>query len=326
MPDKAATRYRRLHTLLTKIKDALRQYVEKSESEGRPADGGPCDDDIKEAAHLLHTFGLSAAGMRLIRSERKFIKGITDVFFCDYSRGMDAEQRAAMVKRFGPIPTPLDDADRHAELQKARHWAILGHADSFAKIIDELLDALIAACPAPASAGWPPPAEIVGLLNGGEFRRLTDDEFARLDAWLAANPKPVMHLSEIQRAGRDERTQLHGRLKALHKENARFMGEPGKKDALPGKTGRKRRRQTRPRRLTAKQTLTLELYGKHDSDIAAVARAMERSRATVHQHLQAAWRKLPELAPKKKTQRSRTHQLPTDGREQVNVSEDRRRR
>jgi len=90
-------------------------------------------------------------------------------------------------------------------------------------------------------------------------------------------------------------------------------------------TGGKLKKRTRRRRTAAVKPLTelqqqaVELYAKHNGRVADVAREMGVTHATVHGHLKAAWRKLPELVPKKVGKPAQTRRLPTDRRGQVNL-------
>jgi len=81
------------------------------------------------------------------------------------------------------------------------------------------------------------------------------------------------------------------------------------------KTKRRRTASTKP--LTELQKQALELYGEHNGRVGEIATAMNVTHSTVSQHLKAAWRKYPYLAPKKVSP-VRTQSLPTDRRGQVN--------
>ena len=94
--------------------------------------------------------------------------------------------------------------------------------------------------------------------------------------------------------------------------------------AKPGKRRRaKRRRTASVRPLTERQREAMELYGTYNGKIDLIANKMGISRATVSQHLDAAWRKLPQFAPKKTSPSGRTRRLPTDRRGQVDVPDNR---
>ena len=85
----------------------------------------------------------------------------------------------------------------------------------------------------------------------------------------------------------------------------------------------KRRRTAGTRLLTVLQSQALELLAKHQGDKQKGATEMHISRATFDQHLKAAWRKLPGMAPKQKTVgRKRTRRLSQDHRGQETVTGD----
>jgi hypothetical protein len=87
-----------------------------------------------------------------------------------------------------------------------------------------------------------------------------------------------------------------------------------------------KRRARRTKGLTPLQQRALELYAEHNGDIGLVSVAMGVTRPTVHGHLKAAWRKVPNLAPKDSRRANRTGSIPSDQRGQANIAEDRRRR
>jgi DNA-binding CsgD family transcriptional regulator len=85
--------------------------------------------------------------------------------------------------------------------------------------------------------------------------------------------------------------------------------------AKPGK----RRRNVATRPLTPRQSQCLQLYAIHNGAICKIAGEMKLTHSTVNQHLNAAWRKIPNLAPKKTKAAGRSQRLPTDHRGQANV-------
>jgi len=84
----------------------------------------------------------------------------------------------------------------------------------------------------------------------------------------------------------------------------------------------KRRRTAAVRPLTTLQQQAVSLYAKYNGRIIDIAREMGVTHTTVNQHLKAAWRKLPDLAPKKIGPAGKARRLPTDKRGQVDVSDD----
>jgi len=88
-----------------------------------------------------------------------------------------------------------------------------------------------------------------------------------------------------------------------------------------GKRRSKRRRTGGTRPLTPLQTQALELYGKHNGKLTDIAREMGIKHSTAHQHLQAGFRKVPGLAPKKAPSAGRTRRLPRDRRGQPTVAD-----
>ena len=81
-----------------------------------------------------------------------------------------------------------------------------------------------------------------------------------------------------------------------------------------------RRRRTRSNRpLTELQRQALELYGTHNGKIIDIANAMNISHSTVHDHLKAVWKKMPDLAPKKTKAAGRTRSIPADRRGQATI-------
>jgi DNA-binding CsgD family transcriptional regulator len=79
----------------------------------------------------------------------------------------------------------------------------------------------------------------------------------------------------------------------------------------------RRRKTTAVRPLTELQRRALELYGTMNGNIGKIAIEMGITHSTVNQHLKAVWRKLPNLAPKKRAPVGRTQKLPTDNRGQL---------
>lgn len=86
-----------------------------------------------------------------------------------------------------------------------------------------------------------------------------------------------------------------------------------------GARGTKRRRTAVVQPLTQLQQQAVELYGKHNGSVKAIAAEMKIKHSTVNQHLNAAWRKLPYLKPNKTAPVNRSRGLPVDRRGQPTV-------
>lgn len=65
------------------------------------------------------------------------------------------------------------------------------------------------------------PAEIAAMLNRGDFAELTDDEYARLGAWLTANARKVYHGLDPANLEQTERMEAaKRRLRTIYGYNA----------------------------------------------------------------------------------------------------------
>lgn len=86
-----------------------------------------------------------------------------------------------------------------------------------------------------------------------------------------------------------------------------------------GNGKRRRRRTVSMKPLTGLQRKALELCGLHQGKLADIAREMDITRQAASKHLDAAWRKLPGLAPRKGGKPGRTRRMPTNRRGQADV-------
>lgn len=114
----------------------------------------------------------------------------------------------------------------------------------------------------------------------------------------------------------------------LQRELNRFLSGPAGDEPKTKATQRtsKRRRTIYAKPLTPTQSRALELYGECNGRICEIARRMGVKHPTVNQHLKAAWRKLPELAPKNTKASKKRTTLPADKKGQVAIAENRRLR
>ena len=87
----------------------------------------------------------------------------------------------------------------------------------------------------------------------------------------------------------------------------------------PGHKGRRRTRATTEHPLTDRQRQALGLWSKYNGKVTDVAREMGITHPTASQHIKAAWRKIPSLAPKKTSPAGKPRALPTDRRGQPNL-------